>query len=362
MLRSKLKNKANKTGNPEDLLNYKRMKNLVVAMNRKTKKSFFAQAADSPKCFWKAIKHHFGGKNCMSEERILLVDGENITSNEAELSLTFNNFFNSITDSLKLPAIPKLNVTAEDPVSAAIANYADHESVVNIRNSCKTQELFELSKITRETLVKEVVTLNLRKAVSGPIPIKALKIAIFECADHLTEIFNTYIVDRSIFPDELKLAEIIPIHKKDSTTDKANYRPISLLPVISKVFERLIMKQIEPFINNHLSKFLCGFRKGYSCQYALLNMIRAWQASLRKSGTVGAVLMDLSKAFDCLPHDLLIAKLEAYGLGRKTLNFFYSYLSHRRHYTKVGSSINTILEIILGVSHGSALGPLLFNI
>ena len=152
------------------------------------------------------------------------------------------------------------------------------------------------------------------------------------------------------------------MHKKDSTTDKANYRPISLLPVVSKVFERLIIKQIEPFINNYLSKFLCGFRKGYSCQYALLNMIRAWQASLNKSGIVGAVLTDLSKAFDCLPHDLLIAKLHAYGLGKKALDLFYSYLCNRRHYTRVGSSLSDILEILLGVPQGSVLGPLLFNI
>ena len=122
------------------------------------------------------------------------------------------------------------------------------------------------------------------------------------------------------------------------------------------------MRQIEPFINCFLSKFLCGFRKGYSCQYALLNMIRKWQASLNKSGIVGAVLMDLSKAFDCLPHDLLIAKLHAYGLGKQSLDLFYSYLCNRKHYTRVGSSLSNILEILLGVPQGSVLGPLLFNI
>ena len=94
-----------------------------------------------------------------------------------------------------------------------------------------------------------------------------------ECTEYLTDIFNTFVIDISSFPDELKLAEIILAHKENSTFGKSNYRPISLLPVISKLFERLIIKQIKPFVDSFLSKLLCGFRKGYSCQYALLNMI-----------------------------------------------------------------------------------------
>ena len=91
-------------------------------------------------------------------------------------------------------------------------------------------------------------------------------------------------------------------------------------------------------------------------------MIRKWQSSLNSSGVVGAVLMDLSKAFDCLPHELLIAKLHAYGFGIKSLKLFYSYLNSRRHCTRVGSAVSSILEILLGVPQGSVLGPLLFNI
>ena len=119
---------------------------------------------------------------------------------------------------------------------------------------------------------------------------------------------------------------------------------------------------MEPFVNRILSKFLCGFRKGYSCQYSLLNMIRKWKATLNSSGVVGSVLMDLSKAFDCLPHDLLIAKLNAYGCGPKLLNLISNYLSNWKYSTHVGSSIGSILEIVLGVPQGSVLGPLLFNI
>ena len=188
-----------------------------------------------------------------------------------------------------------------------------------------------------------------------------MKIAASLCAGPLTSCFNSCIASQS-FPDELKLADIVPVHKKDDTTSKLNYRPISLLPTVSKVFERLIKKQIEPFINTWLSKFLCGFRKGYNPQYAILNMLRDWQKSLNTSGRVGAVLMDLSKAFDCLPHDLIIAKMAAYGFGHQALRLFPSYLTNRKHRVRIGSSISEYLNLLLGVPQGSVLGPILFNI
>ena len=363
MLRSKLKNKANRTKNALDLEQFRRQRNFVVTLNRKTKRSFFADTQHSQEGFWKAVSPYFGKKSGVSEERILLVEDNNIISDESKLSTIFNSYFNSITDSLKIPEIPGLIAITDDPVSNAISKFAQHPSINTIKNSCRNDGTeFELSKISRETLIKEVIALNPKKAVSGAIPIKALKVAIHECADTLTSIFNTCIVESSSFPDELKLAEIIPAHKKNETTDKSNYRPISLLPVISKVYERIFVKQLEPFVDKFLSKFLCGFRKGYSCQHSLLNMIRKWKACLNKSGVVGSVLMDLSKAFDCLPHDLLIAKLNAYGIGRGTLRLLANYLNKRKHYTRVGSTISGILEVLLGVPQGSVLGPLLFNI
>ena len=118
----------------------------------------------------------------------------------------------------------------------------------------------------------------------------------------------------------MKIANITPVHKKDEPTDKKNYRPVSVLPLLSKVFERLLHDQLSDNLEKCLNPLLSGFRKAHSIQHALFKLLQAWQEELDKSGFVGTILMDLSKAYDCLPHDLLVAKFEAYGIDKTGLN------------------------------------------
>ena len=140
------------------------------------------------------------------------------------------------------------------------------------------------------------------------------------------------------FPQPLKKADITPIFKKDSRLDKSNYRPVSILPNLSKIFERCIYNQISLYFNDILSKYQCGFRKGFNAQYCLMVMIEKWKKALDQGGSCGALLTDLSKAFDCLLHDLLIAKLHAYGFSRKSLKLIYDYLSERLQRTKINDT------------------------
>ena len=132
------------------------------------------------------------------------------------------------------------------------------------------------------------------------------------------------------FPNCLKLANITPVFKKVARTSKNNYIPVSILPAFSKVFERLLSRQLSEFFDNILSKFQCGFRKGYGTQHCLLLMLEIWKEATDNNKAFGALLTDLSKAFDCLSYDLLIAKLHAYGTDIDSLNILQDCLNNRK--------------------------------
>ena len=129
------------------------------------------------------------------------------------------------------------------------------------------------------------------------------------------------------FPDSLKLGNITPVHKKDQSTDKENYRAVIILPLLSKIFGRLMYDQLNEYLEQYLNN-LCGFRKAHSTKNALFRLLQKRQYELDKSSFVRIILMNLSEGYDCLLHDLLIAKFEAYGIGKSGLNFLLSCLSN----------------------------------
>ena len=159
----------------------------------------------------------------------------------------------------------------------------------------------------------------------------------------------------------MKNAIITPVHKKGAKSLKDNYRPVSILSNLSEIYERLLFKQVSEYFEPILSKFQCGFRKGYSAQHCLLAMLEKWKLAADNKRNFGALLTDLSKAFDCLPHDLLLAKLNAYGFSLPALRLVQSYLSNRKQRTKINSEFSPWEEILFGVPQGSILGPLLFT-
>ena len=205
-------------------------------------------------------------------------------------------------------------------------------------------------------------SLDPTKKTRGAIPTKIVKLVNKQICKDLANCMNACIKQNK-FPNELKIADITPIIKKDDPLDKTNYRPISILPTVSKIFERILFNQLQRFSNKILSPLLCGFRKGYSTQYALINLLQKCQKCVDGSDRiVGTLLMDLSKANDCANHDLIIAKLEEYGVGETSLRLIQNYLSQRQQRVKVGSSLSKWLEIILVPPQGSILGPILFNV
>ena len=169
-------------------------------------------------------------------------------------------------------------------------------------------------------------------------------------------------IDSNIFPINLKNADITPVHKKGDRTDKSNYRPVSILPTISKIFERFLYNQISLYMEPKLSENLCGFRKGRSAQHCLIVMLEKWRSTLDKRGFSGVLLTDLSKAFESWSHDLLLAKLDAYGFDYYSVKLIHSYLVNRHQRVRINSKYSSWNEILFGVPQSSILGSLLFNI
>ena len=139
----------------------------------------------------------------------------------------------------------------------------------------------------------------------------------------------------------MKLANVTPVHKKGNCSEKDNCRPVSVLPTLSKVFERCIYNQIAQFLDEVLSKHQYSFRKGHSAQHSIIVLLEKWKESVFE-----ALLTDLSKAFDCLPHNLLIAKLNAYGFDNKAVRFVYDYLTSRKQRTKISDTYSSWQDII----------------
>ena len=195
--------------------------------------------------------------------------------------------------------------------------------------------------------------------------ISALKIAneSFNFTTALTNVINKSF-SQGVFPDQMKIARMIPIHKDGPKNNVANYRPISLLNSLSKVYEKLMYNRLISFLesNNSLFDMQYGFRSGRSCEQALLNAQNTLLNSLTNRQISLLLLIDFSKAFDMVDHSILLKKLDHYGIRGVALKWMESYLCNRQQFVTVNGSDSKMESIKYGVPQGSILGPLLFII
>ncbi len=194
---------------------------------------------------------------------------------------------------------------------------------------------------------------------------KLLKETIENVLEPITHIINQSLLS-GVVPSDMKIAKVIPIHKSSDASILKNYRPVSLLPSFSKLLEKIVYDKLMKFLqtNNILYKHQYGFRPKHSTIHPIMHLLNhcAYASSKPDTESTLAVLCDLSKAFDVISHDILLRKLNTYGVRGIANDWFRSYLSDRHQYVEMEGNRSGILPIKIGVPQGSILGPLLYLI
>ena len=346
-IKSKLFKIFKKSKKLEDYSKFKKYRDLINSLLRKSKKQYykkyFEKHISNIKKTWSGINNLLHRQNKQKLTDIFLnVDG-NLFTDQKTVVEKMNNYFINVAENLAMK-IPKPNTKFQDYLknpnkhSIFLSEVLPYEidDIISKLGSNKSGDLYGITSI----FVK-----------SGGLPLTQI----------LTSLFNKSI-SQGIFPSALKCAKVIPIHKGDSIFETSNYRPISLLPIFSKILEKIMYSRIIKFIEkfNILYKNQYGFQKSMSTEYAVNSLVSNIVKCLENQEVGFCILLDFAKAFDTVNHEVLLKKLEFYGIRGVALDWFKSYLSDRMQCTEIGNFQSKLSYIKCGVPQGSILGPLLF--
>jgi len=285
------------------------------------------------------------------------MENDEIINNPSSVSNILNSFYVNITKDIGQPDV----ITQTESVEEIISTHSDHASVLKIKDRHIPADNFEFKRVNANDVHKLLSGLKSNKATGFDlIPPKLLKLGAASLCQPLQYLINLSFTTCS-FPSALKMAEVVPVFKKGDNLNKQNYRPVSILPSMAKIFEHVIVDQLMSYFEPLFSPLLSGFRKGFNCQNVLMKFVEDCKSELDDNNVVGAILMDLSKAFDCLPHKLLIAKLNAYGVGDEACQLVASYFHGRQQRVKLHDVRSEWLPLVKGAPQGSLFGPITLN-
>ena len=344
----KCRDRHKSIGNEDE---YKLWRNKTIKMIQKAKRiqyqTFLDNNKNNPSSIYKIFQEVGAGKGLRKQSTIGSVKvGDTFIEDSTGIANEFNNFFVNVASKLKEP----------------VTN-TDH---TKLKEFCQTKlpedAKFIIPSIQKEKVLKFLSTIDINKATgSDMIGPRLLKVAAPYIADEVTFICNHSIIN-SVFPSKWKEAKVTPLFKNGPHVEVNNYRPISILPVLSKVLEKHVHESLSEFLHtyNLLHKTQSGFRTQHSCETALVNMIDLWMNAIDSGKMVGVVLVDFKKAFDLVDHQILIDKLKIYGIKDEALSWFNTYLTNRKQQVAINNCKSDFKQISYGVPQGSILGPLLF--
>ena len=310
---------------------------------RKYFEKCFENCQTNLKKTWKMVKAALACS--LNIKKIKSILHENIEySDDINIAALFNSYFASVGETLD-SALPQ---TSADPLEYLLTNVSS--------------SMF-LNPVTHEECENLIGNLNNVRTDMSSISVNVLKTHKYQLAPIISSAIN-FSFSVGEFPDILKVATITPIYKKDDPKLLINYRPISMLPVMSKIFERCLYNRLIKFVEDssilHPSQF--GFRKNTSTENAVIELTNYLYNSLNLKRHAICVFIDFQKAFDTINHAILLRKLDSYGVRGIVLDMFKSYLTNRKQRVRIGDCYSDLTSLKVGVPQGSILGPLLFII
>ena len=349
--RDKLAKQTKQDPNNIALLNkFKKYRNALTRVIRHTKINYYSEKFNinksNPKKFWQTVNEATDTETkigCSISE--IINQNNSIIQDKKDIANEFNDYFTSIGQTI----ISKINKppSNSDPLKT---------------NNCSTSMfLFPITENEIISLVKGLKN-NVAPGIDG-ITNKTLKIIIEPIVKPLTYVFNLCIA-QGIFPSYLKFAVVVPLHKSGDRKSLNNYRPISLLPALSKILEKCIKTRLMNYLEKYslLNKNQFGFRNNMSTDDALMNVTSRIITELDSGKKCVGVFLDIKKAFDTVNHAILLNKLDSLGIKGTVHKFFKSYLTNRLQVTKINDQNSNVCNINIGVPQGTVLGPILFLI